>query len=256
MLLVLDIGNTNVKTGIFENGRLRNSWRLTTDPRRTADEYGTQMEGFFRHLDLDTKEIDGIIMSSVIPSINYTMEHMCSLYFHGQKVMQVSNKLNLGITLKYDYPDQLGSDRICNAVEAYHRFGGPVTVVDFGTATNFAVISGKGEFLGGLICPGIMVSADALIERAAMLHKVEYVKPDKVIGTNTRDGIQSGVIRGYVGQVDYILRQIEKELGEKPTVVATGGMSGMIASETDRIDHVVPTLTLEGLARIYSLNHR
>jgi len=168
--------------------------------------------------------------------------------------MVVNSEMNLGIKIKYDLPSQLGSDRICNSVEAYHRYGGPCVVVDFGTATNFAVISKEGDFLGGLICPGIMVSADALVERAAMLHKVEYVMPEKVIGTNTKEGIQSGVIRGYVGQVDYILQQIEKELGAKPTVVATGGMSGMIASETRRIDIVNPTLTLEGLARIYEMN--
>jgi len=254
MLMVMDIGNTNIKTGLFVDGKLKNSWRLQTNHLRTADEYGTMMESFFNHLGIPTESVDGIIMSSVIPSMNYTMEHMCELYFHRRKVMVVSSELNLGLNIKYDLPSQLGSDRICNSVEAYHRYGGPCVVVDFGTATNFAVISEEGDFLGGLICPGIMVSADALVERAAMLHKVEYVMPEKVIGTNTKEGIQSGLIRGYVGQVDYILQQIEKELGAKPTVVATGGMSGMIASETRRIDVVNPTLTLEGLARIYEMN--
>ena len=252
--MVLDIGNTNIKTGLFVDGKLKNSWRLQTNHLRTADEYGTMMESFFDHLGISTDAVDGIIMSSVIPSMNYTMEHMCELYFHRRTAMVVNSEMNLGIKIKYDLPSQLGSDRICNSVEAYHRYGGPCVVVDFGTATNFAVISKEGDFLGGLICPGIMVSADALVERAAMLHKVEYVMPEKVIGTNTKEGIQSGVIRGYVGQVDYILQQIEKELGAKPTVVATGGMSGMIASETRRIDIVNPTLTLEGLARIYEMN--
>jgi len=254
MLMVMDIGNTNIKTGLFVDGKLKNSWRLQTNHLRTADEYGTMMESFFDHLGISTDAVDGIIMSSVIPSMNYTMEHMCELYFHRRTAMVVNSEMNLGIKIKYDLPSQLGSDRICNSVEAYHRYGGPCVVVDFGTATNFAVISKEGDFLGGLICPGIMVSADALVERAAMLHKVEYVMPEKVIGTNTKEGIQSGVIRGYVGQVDYILQQIEKELGAKPTVVATGGMSGMIASETRRIDIVNPTLTLEGLARIYEMN--
>ncbi|MBQ7092397.1 MAG: type III pantothenate kinase [Clostridia bacterium] len=254
MLMVMDIGNTNIKTGLFVDGKLKNSWRLQTNHLRTADEYGTMMESFFDHLGISTDAVDGIIMSSVIPSMNYTMEHMCELYFHRRTAMVVSSEMNLGIKIKYDLPSQLGSDRICNSVEAFHRYGGPCVVVDFGTATNFAVISKEGDFLGGLICPGIMVSADALVERAAMLHKVEYVMPEKVIGTNTKEGIQSGVIRGYVGQVDYILQQIEKELGAKPTVVATGGMSGMIANETRRIDIVNPTLTLEGLARIYEMN--
>lgn len=254
MLMVMDIGNTNIKTGLFVDGKLKNSWRLQTNHLRTADEYGTMMESFFDHLGISTDAVDGIIMSSVIPSMNYTMEHMCELYFHRRTAMVVNSEMNLGINIKYDLPSQLGSDRICNSVEAYHRYGGPCVVVDFGTATNFAVISKEGDFLGGLICPGIMVSADALVERAAMLHKVEYVMPEKVIGTNTKEGIQSGLIRGYVGQVDYILQQIEKELGAKPTVVATGGMSGMIANETKRIDIVNPTLTLEGLARIYEMN--
>ena len=141
MLLVMDIGNTNIKTGLFKDGRLQNSWRLRTDSLRTADEYGTQMEGFFGHLNIDTREVDGIIMSSVIPSMNYTMEHMCELYFHQQKVMVVNSEMNLGISIRYDMPSQLGSDRICNAVEAYHIYGGPCTIVDFGTATNFAVVS-------------------------------------------------------------------------------------------------------------------
>ena len=254
MLMVMDIGNTNIKTGLFVDGKLKNSWRLQTNHLRTSDEYGTMMESFFDHLGISTDEVNGIIMSSVIPSMNYTMEHMCELYFHRRRAMVVNSDMNLGIQIKYDLPSQLGSDRICNSVEAYHRYGGPCVVVDFGTATNFAVISKEGDFLGGLICPGIMVSADALVERAAMLHKVEYVMPEKVIGTNTKEGIQSGLIRGYVGQVDYILQQIEKELGAKPTVVATGGMSGMIANETKRIDIVNPTLTIEGLSRIYEMN--
>lgn len=254
MLLVMDVGNTNIKTGLFENGRLKHSWRFTTDSRRTADEYGVQMESFFDHLGISTRDVDGIILSSVIPSMNYTIEHMCQLYFHGQSVLQVSSELNLGISILYDHPSQLGSDRICNAVAAYKTYGGPCVVVDFGTATNFSVVGKKGEFLGGLICPGIMVSADAMVERAAMLHRVEFIKPARVVCTNTREAIQSGVILGYVGQVDYILRQIEQEYGDEFLVIATGGMSSMIAKETDRIGIVNPTLTLEGLSLIYEMN--
>ncbi|MDR0840331.1 MAG: type III pantothenate kinase [Christensenellaceae bacterium] len=255
MLLVMDIGNTNIKTGLFENGVLQHSWRLTTDTKRTADEYGVHLEAFFRHLRIPTASVDGIIVSSVIPSINYTTEHMCALYFHGLKPLLVSPRLKLGLTLQYDQPDKLGADRICNAVAAYRMYGGPLIVVDFGTATSFSVVSADGKFLGGVICPGIMVSSDALVEKAAMLNKVELGKPDKIIGTNTEDNIRSGVIRGYVGQVDYIIRQIEGELGCRLKTVATGGMSGMIASDTDRIDCVNPTLTLQGLAYIYEMNH-
>ena len=254
MLLVIDIGNTNIKNGLFDNDRLVHSWRFHTDTRRAADEYGIQMEAVFQHFSLKTEMVDGIILSSVIPTMNYTMEHLCNIFFPQAKVMLVNSAMKLNVTIAYDMPAQLGSDRICNAVAAYHSYGGPCVVVDFGTATSFTVVSEKGVLLGGLICPGIMVAADALVEKAAMLHKVEYVKPPSVIGTNTRDGIQSGVIRGYVGQVDYILRQIDTELGMHPKNIATGGMSGMIANETDRIDLVNPILTLEGLARIYTLN--
>ncbi|MEG1547223.1 MAG: type III pantothenate kinase [Clostridia bacterium] len=254
MLLVLDIGNTNIKTGLFRNGVLIYSWRLATNMSRTSDEYGVQMESFFGHLGLETAEVTGIIMSSVIPSMNYTIERMCEIYFHHLPVMLVSPKLNLGINISYDYPDQLGTDRICNSVAAYRTYGGPCIAVDFGTATNFCVISEQGKFMGGLICPGLMISADALIDKTAMLHKVEYIKPRNVVCTNTKDAIQAGVIYGYVGQVDYIIGQIERESKMDFKVIATGGMSGMIASETNTIDTVNPTLTLEGLAMIYELN--
>lgn len=254
MLLVMDIGNTNIKTGLFHNGELYSSWRLTTEPKRTADEYGVRMEAFFLHMNLPTSAVTGIIMSSVVPGVNYTLEHMCELYFHGKRPLVVNNDMNLGIRIRYDYPDKLGADRICNAVAAYHTYGGPVVVVDFGTATSFSVVSKEGDFLGGLICPGLMVSADALIEHTAQLRTVEFIKPERVIATNTEDGIRSGLIRGYVGQVDYIIRQIEKELGHEVRTIATGGMSNLIASDTDRIDEINPILTLEGLAMIHKMN--
>ena len=254
MLLVMDVGNTNIKTGLFENGALRSSWRLATDAKRTADEYGVRMEAFFNHLGLATTQVGGIIMSSVVPAMNYTLEHMCELYFYGKRPLVVSSNMNLGLRILYDSPDKLGADRICNAVAAYQTYGGPLAVVDFGTATTFSVVNGAGDFLGGLICPGLMVSADALAENAAQLRKVEFIMPDRVIATNTEDGIRSGLIRGYIGQVDYIIRQIEKEVGREIKVIGTGGMSSMIASGTDRIDLINATLTLEGLARIYAMN--
>ena len=254
MLLVMDVGNTNIKTGLFQDGKLYSSWRLTTEPKRTADEYGVRMEAFFLHMDLPTSVVTGIIMSSVVPGVNYTLEHMCELYFHGQRPLFVSNEMNLGLRILYDYPDKLGADRICNAVAAYQTYGGPVVAVDFGTATSFSVVSREGDFLGGLICPGLMVSADALIEHTAQLQKVEFIKPERVIATNTEDGMRSGLIRGYVGQVDYIIRQIEHELGHEVHTIGTGGMSSMIASDTDRIDEINPILTLEGLNLIYGMN--
>jgi len=254
MILVLDVGNTNIKIGLFQGERLINSWRFATDLKRTSDEYGVAMESFFHHVDLSTADVNGIIMSSVVPSLNYTIEHMCNLYFPNREVMQVSSSLNTGIGIQYQSPQMLGADRICNVAAAYQSYGGPSIVVDFGTATTFSVVSGEGEFLGGLICPGIIVSTDALVEKAAMLHKVEYIKPERVLCANTKDAIQAGIINGFVGQVDYIIRQIKKELPSNATVIATGGMSSMIARETDCIDVLNPTLTLEGLNRIYRMN--
>lgn len=254
MLLVMDIGNTNIKTGLFQDGELKHSWRFATNLKRTSDEYGVQMESFFGHLGISTKNVSGIMLSSVIPSINYTIEHMCRLYFQGRDPRFVTCKLELGLDIVYDYPETLGTDRICNAVAAYTKYGGPCIVVDFGTATSFSVITRAGEFLGGVICPGIMVSADALVEKAAMLHKVEMVNPNTVVCSNTDDAVQSGIINGYAGQVEYIIRRIERELGHKPTVIATGGMSSIITSETDCIDLIDPALTLKGLALIHSMN--
>ena len=172
MLLVLDIGNTNIKTGLFEGTTLQNSWRLSVDKRRTADEYGIQMESFFHHLHLPTTVVDGIIVSSVIPSMNYTIEHMCSIYFPHIKPLMVHAGLNTGIRLCYEQPNMLGSDRICNAVAAHRLYGGTCITVDFGTATTFGVIA-DGAFLGGMICPGFKVSTNALIENTAMMPKVE-----------------------------------------------------------------------------------
>lgn len=254
MLLVLDIGNTNIKTGLFENGRLVHSWRLTTDLRRTSDEYGVQMEAFFNHLQISTDAVDGIIMSSVIPSINYTVEHMCNLFFHGLTPQIVTTDINTGLKNKYENPNKLGSDRICNSVAAYTIYGGPCIVIDFGTATTFNVVTGKGEFLGGLIFPGMKVAAEALTSSAALLPKIEFVKPKNVIASNTTDAIQSGMINGYVGMIKHIVDLIDNERGEKHTVIATGGMSAMVASESHAVDIVAPTLTLQGLAILAKLN--
>lgn len=254
MLLVLDIGNTNVKIGIFKNGQLLHSWRMTTDARRTSDEYGIQMESFFSHFELSTHDITGIIMSSVVPSVNYTIEHMCRLFFHGLEPLLVNHSVKTGLINLYETPESLGGDRICNSVAAYRLFGGPCIAIDFGTATSFNVITGRAEFLGGLICPGIKVTSDALTSSAALLPKIEYIKPRSVICKNTIDAIQSGIINGYVGMIEHIISLINQERGERHKVIATGGMSSIIASETSFIDTLASTLTLEGLAIIADLN--
>ena len=254
MLLVLDIGNTNIKTGLFQNGKLINSWRLNTDLRRTSDEYGVQMESFFKHIGISTSAVTGIVMSSVIPSINYTIEHMCSLYFHGLVPAQVNCNIKTGLVNRYDAPESLGADRICNSVAAYQIYGGPCIVVDFGTATTFNVVSKYGEFMGGLIFPGIKVAEEALTTRTALLPKTEFIKPPSIIATNTTDAIQSGMINGYVGMIEHTVKLINSERKEKHTVVATGGMSDMLAHETDVIDFIAPTLTLQGLSIIARMN--
>ncbi|MDL2258910.1 type III pantothenate kinase [Eubacteriales bacterium OttesenSCG-928-K08] len=255
MLLVLDIGNTNIKVGLFEKEELLHSWRLAVNKTSTADEYGVKMESFFWHLKLPVDIVDGIIYSSVIPSMNYTIEHMCGIYFPGVQPMQVHSGLTTGLRLEYEQPQQLGSDRICNAVAARRLYDSKRFItVDFGTATTFGVIEDN-RFLGGVICPGFKVSTNALIENTAMLPKVEYIMPDRVIGVNTEHCIQSGILYGYVGQLEYLVRKIKEELGGPAIVIATGGMGELVSSETDCIDIINPTLTLQGLAMIYELNY-
>jgi type III pantothenate kinase len=252
MILAMDVGNTNIKCGLFEGGKLAHSFRMATNIDLTSDEYGINMLGFFDYLDLSPTVIEGIIASSVIPSVNYTMEHMARQYF-GKKPVFVGPGVKTGINIKYDNPKELGTDRIVNAVAAYEMFGGPVVTVDFGTATSFGAISGDGDFLGGAICPGIRIAAEALTNSAAKLPRIELARPKRAIGRSTVSGMQSGIIFGYVGQVTYIIGKFKEELGEV-RVVATGGFSELIARETDVIDHIVPTLTLIGLEKIYAKN--
>jgi len=216
---------------------------------------GILMESFFDHIGKSTSDVTGIIVSSVIPSMNFTVEHMCKLYFKNASPVFVGPGIKTGINIRYENPKELGSDRICNAVAAYRLYGGPVLTVDFGTATTFGVVSEKGDFLGGAICPGIMTALNALIDNTAKLPKIELVKPKSVIGKNPITCIQSGVIYGYVGQVDYIINKIQQEL-ELPElrVIATGGMGNIIAQNSHYDITLNSTLTLEGLYMIYKMN--
>lgn len=252
MILAMDVGNTNIKCGLFKNGQLKHSFRMSTQIDLTSDEYGIQMLSFFDFLKLSVEDVRGIIISSVIPSVNYTIEHMSQEYFN-KRPMLVGPGIKTGINIKYDNPKELGSDRIVNAVAAYELFGGPVITVDFGTATSFGAISGEGDFLGGALCPGIKISAEALTDNAAKLPRIELVRPKRVINKGTVSGMQAGILYGYVGQVQYIVEKIKKELGPA-RVVATGGFSGLIAEETNVIDEIIPTLTLIGLEKIYEKN--
>ena len=253
MILAIDVGNTNIKCGIFRGGELVNSWRMGTDLDRTSDEYGICIISIFNHLQLVPRQVSGIIISSVIPSINYTLEHMCGIYF-GLKPLFVSPGIKTGMNIKYDNPKELGADRIVNAIAAYKLYGGPCIIVDFGTATTFGAIAQNGDFLGGCISPGLKISTEALTQNAAKLPRVELVKPDCVICRNTISAMQAGIIFGYVGQVDYIIRRMKKELGADALVIATGGLASLVAAETHAINEVNSFLTLKGLFYIYEKN--
>lgn len=256
MILALDVGNSNIKAGLFENGVLASSWRMTMDHSQSADEFGIKMVAFFRHGDFDILKVSGIIISSVVPSFNFTLTHMCSIYF-GIVPIFVSNSLVTGLDIRYDNPSELGADRICNAVAALMRYEACI-IVDFGTATTFSVIEPGGVFLGGCICPGVRISADALAEKAARLPLVELVEPERVIGANTTAGLQAGIIYGYIGMVDYIIRRMKSEMSAcAPHTVATGGMARLIVPHSECIseDDIIGTLTLEGLYRLYVLNN-
>ncbi|HIS19588.1 MAG TPA: type III pantothenate kinase [Candidatus Spyradocola merdavium] len=257
MILTLDVGNTNIKCALYEDEELKKAWRMSTDRHKTHDEYGVLLSMFLANAGFDKRDVEGVILSSVVPTINYTIEHMIDDYI-GKTPIQVVPGIKTGINIRYDNPQALGADRICNAVAAQRYYGGPCIFIDFGTATTFGVISKKGEFLGGAICPGLKLSSEALTERAAQLPKVELVKPETVITRNTISNMQAGIVYGYVGQVDYIVRKMKSEIGgtEHIRVIATGGLSRMIASETSTIDIIDGLLTLKGLRLLYERNAR
>ncbi len=252
MILVMDVGNTNIKCGLFDGEMLEHSFRMASDVLATADEYGIQMVSFLSYLEIKPRDLEAVVISSVIPSINYTLEHMCRIYFE-KRPMFVGPGIKTGINIKYDNPKELGSDRIVNAVAAYEMFGGPVITIDFGTATSFGAISKGGDFLGGAICPGIKISAEALTQNASKLPRIELSVPERIICKTTVGAMQAGIIFGYVGQVQYVIGKMQEELGASK-VVATGGFSDLIAAQTECIDEVIPTLTLIGLSKIYQKN--
>lgn len=254
MIFTMDIGNTNIKTGLFKGKELIHYWRLSTNRTSTSDEYGMLVTNLFRTAGLSTDQVTGIMISSVVPSINFTIEHMCKDYF-GITPKFVVPGIKTGINILYDNPHALGSDRICNAVAAQHHYGCPCIFIDFGTATTFGVVNEKGSFIGGCICPGIKIASEALVRGTSKLPNFELVKPESVIGRNTITNLQSGMIYGFVGQVEYLVNKMKRELGREDTqVVATGGMARMIAAETKVIDQIDGLLTLKGLRLIYDRN--
>lgn len=254
MLLVIDVGNTNIVLGIFKEQELVDHWRVSTDRLRTTDEYGVLIRHLFYLNGVNSEEIDAIIISSVVPPVMPTLERMCQRYF-GLTPLVIGPGVKTGMDIKYDNPREVGADRIVNAVAAYEKFGGPVIIIDFGTATTFCAVDKKGTYLGGAICPGIGISTDALVQRTAKLPRIEVVQAEKVICRNTVESMQAGIFYGFVGQVDGIVTRMRRELGCKAKVVATGGLAVIVAPATDAIDVVEPMLTLEGLKIIYDRNN-
>lgn len=250
MLLVVDIGNTNVVFGIYDGPSLRAHWRLATDSRTTSDEYGILFTNLLSSAGLLPRDVSGAIVSSVVPALTGTFETLIEQYFH-RRPLSVTSDTDTGLTIRYTNPKEIGSDRLVNAAAAYHKYRRDLIVVDFGTATTFCVITKEAEYLGGVIAPGLGISADALFTKAAKLSKVELTRPKTVIGTDTASSIQSGLLFGYAGLVDALVRRIDQELGRVSYVVATGGLSAVIAPETSAIQKIEPFLTLEGLALLY-----
>lgn len=255
MILVMDIGNTNIKIGVYLGDELIASWRIQTKQGRTADEYSLKIGELFNRDNLCVKEVKGIVISSVIPSLNYTIEHMCDYYFK-MKPLVLGPGIKTGINIRYDNPREVGGDRIANSLAAFKKYGGPCIVIDFGTATTFNAVSAEGDFLGGVICPGIKGSADALTSNAAKLPRIELIKPAKVINRNTVSNMQSGIIYGFTGLVGYIINKMRIELNApNAKVIATGGLSQLMFSEEKLFDIVDRTLTLDGLKMVYDINN-
>ncbi|MGN0996669.1 MAG: type III pantothenate kinase [Candidatus Ventricola sp.] len=254
MIFVMDIGNTNIKAAVYDGSRLLKRWRCVTDTAMTSDQYGIIMADLFRYHELDMKAIEGIMFSSVVPSINYTIEHMCRDYFHRDARLLVPG-MRTGLNIKYENPRELGSDRIANAVAVSSLYGGPSIFIDFGTATTYGVLSAKNEFLGGAIAPGLRMMNRALSSGTAKLPSIELVVPPHVIGRTTVSNIQSGILYGYIGSVEKIVGEMKRELGcAQAKVIATGGMAHMVKSNSDVIDIINPDLTLTGLRLIYERN--
>lgn len=253
MLVVMDIGNSNIVMGLYEGDELRHHWRFSTDRNKTEDEYGMLVKSLFDSVGLTLRQVRGVILSSVVPPLNYTIERMCAKYLQ-QKALVVGPGIKTGLNIKYEYPREVGSDRIVNAVAAIHHYGAPLIVVDFGTATTFCYVDERGQYMGGAIAPGIGISTEALVSRAAKLPRIEMAKPASVVGRNTIAAMQAGIYYGVVGQVEGIVRRIIAEYGTEPKVVATGGLADLVANETACIHVVDPHLTLKGLRLIYERN--
>ena len=261
MLLAFDVGNSNIVLGVFKEGKMITNWRLETDNNKSADEYGMIIAQLFNYEGLKVEDVRDVIISTVVPSVLYTLQHLSMKYFN-KKAIVIGPGIKTGLVVKYDNPKQVGSDRIVNAVAAHAKYGGPLIIIDFGTATTFCAISEKAEYIGGTIAPGLKIASEALFEKTAKLPKVELEEPGHVICRNTINSMQSGLVYGHMGMVDYIVKKMKDELheysesDEEIKVIATGGLATLIDAGIDCIDHVDKMLTLEGLELIYEKNRR
>src|SRR4029079_10717230 len=259
MLLAIDVGNSNIVLGVFDGTALVQSWRLQTLRERTSDELGLLVDGLFAHSRIERVQVRGVVLGSVVPPLTGTIRAMVERYF-GVPALVVEPGANTGMPILYETPSEVGADRIVNAIAAHEKYGGagahPIIVVDFGTATTLDAISAKGEYLGGAICPGVQISADALFQRAARLPRIDVRKPPRVVGRTTVGAMESGLFYGYVGMVEGLVRRMNDELGGGALCVATGGLAAVIAPETKLIDHVDIDLTLKGLRLVWERNRR
>lgn len=254
MIICMDVGNTNIKYAVFDGEKLAMSFRVATEHKKTSDEYGGQLISILGNNKINASEIKGGIISSVVPQLDYTLERMCLTYLK-IKPLQLVPGLKTGLNLRVDNAKEVGADRVVNNVAAIRKYGAPLIIIDFGTATTFNVIDSKGEFIGGVIAPGIKGSLDSLVNGTAKLPRVEIERPASVIGKNTVTNMQSGIVFGFAGLVEYIVKKIKRELkSENLTTVATGGFSEVIAKEISCIDRIDKLLTLEGLKYLYDIN--